>query len=170
MRAAFVPALFAVMVAAVPQQIPQEAPQQQAPSVPSDLGQMTMGQAQSACGKNTQLTCCNSNKSGQDAPRPVSDNGRVSRGLVADVLDGLLGPEGLLGADGVLGQVADGLLDLQLFDQCSKLDISALIGVSDLLGNHCSGKVACCDGSESTATGGLINIALPCVALGGILQ
>lgn len=116
MRAAFVPALFAVMVAAMPQQ---------APGVPSGLGQMTMGQAQSACGKNTQLTCCNSEKSGQDAPRPVTQNGRASRGLVADVVDGLLGPEGILGSDGVLGKVAEGLLDLELFDQCSKLDITA---------------------------------------------
>jgi hypothetical protein len=121
MRSVFVSIAFAALAAAIPQAVPQ---------IPSDISQMTIPQAQSACGKNTRLTCCNQGKKdGKNADNEdggaQSPAGTTSRGLVADVLNGVLGDNGLLGADGVLGKVADGLLDLELFDTCSELSISA---------------------------------------------
>ncbi|KAJ4244200.1 hypothetical protein NW762_014581 [Fusarium torreyae] len=63
-----------------------------------------------------------------------------------------------------------GLLNgLSLFDGCSGLDLN-VIGVADgLLNKKCSARAACCQNSDSTATGGLINVALPCIALSSLI-
>ncbi|KAK5988587.1 Rodlet protein [Cladobotryum mycophilum] len=108
---------------------------------------VTVGQAIDACGNNLQLNCCNKVDNSVD----IDNNSDVFGGLI-----GSLG--GALNHD-----------DIGLFDQCSSLSLSALIGVSSLLNNHCKQNVACCQNSPSNAVGGLINIALPCIAIGGIL-
>ncbi|KAK5996829.1 Rodlet protein [Cladobotryum mycophilum] len=108
---------------------------------------ITVGQAIDACGNNLKLECCND----VDKSVDIDHNAAVFGGLI-----------------GSLG----GLLDhshLGIFDQCSTLSVTALIGVDSLLNNHCKQNVACCQDSPSTAAGGLVNAGLPCVALGGVL-
>ncbi|KAK7222979.1 hypothetical protein V2G26_010982 [Clonostachys chloroleuca] len=62
--------------------------------------------------------------------------------------------------------ILDGEIDL--FDQCSKLSVTALIGVDDILGSQCDQNIACCDTTAPQQTA-LINIGLPCIALGSLL-
>ncbi|KAF4451671.1 hypothetical protein F53441_5350 [Fusarium austroafricanum] len=63
-----------------------------------------------------------------------------------------------------------GLLnDLSLFDGCSDLSLN-VVGILDgVLGKKCGANVACCQNSPSTASGGLINVALPCIALSSLI-
>ncbi|KAI1814926.1 hypothetical protein GGS20DRAFT_545854 [Poronia punctata] len=111
------------------------------PSVPGDV---TVGQAGDTCGRDFELSCCNKVKQ-------TGDTNISPSGLLAGLLAGTL---------------ADG--DLDLFGGCSKLDVAALIGVDDLLNSHCKQTAACCQHS-GTSQDGLVNVGLPCVALGGLL-
>ncbi|KAL3451513.1 hypothetical protein BJX65DRAFT_293482 [Aspergillus insuetus] len=97
---------------------------------------MTVEQGSSKCGTQAQLSCCNKAKYGGDTTT-------VGGGL-----------SNLLGA----GSAAEGL---GIFTECSKLDVSLLIGVQDILNQQCKQNIACCDKSG----GG----TLPCIALGSIL-
>ncbi|KAK5988586.1 Rodlet protein [Cladobotryum mycophilum] len=117
------------------------------PSPSSGIPPITVGQAIDACGNNLQLNCCND----------------VDNSVDVDSSSGVFG--GLIGSLG--GAVNHG--HLGLFDQCSTLSVSALIGIDNLLNNHCKQNVACCQHSPSTAAGGLINAGLPCIALGGLI-
>ncbi|RYP83661.1 hypothetical protein DL770_005354 [Monosporascus sp. CRB-9-2] len=104
--------------------------------IPRDL---TIGDAQNICGQDMVVSCCNEVE-GNDA--------NVGGGLLGGVLQGL---------------------DLELFDQCSDLSATvAVIGgaVSDLVNDHCTQSVACCQGNEIEQSG-LVNIG--CLALGGLL-
>ncbi|KAL4948155.1 rodlet protein [Aspergillus filifer] len=114
--------------------------------VPDDI---TVKQASDKCGDQAQLSCCNKAKY-------AGDTTEVEDGILAGALSNLIGA----------GSGADGL---GLFDQCSKLDISVLIGVQDLLNQQCKQNIACCQDSGSSADGDLIGVGLPCVALGSIL-
>ncbi|KAK7954789.1 hydrophobin [Apiospora saccharicola] len=99
------------------------------------------------CGKDFQLSCCNK-----------ADYSGDSVNEAAGILSGLLG--GAFNKNG-----------LGLFDGCSKLDITAGIvggGVSDLLNSQCKQTAACCQHSGQSQDG-LVNVGLPCVALGGLL-
>ncbi|OJJ87942.1 hydrophobin family protein [Aspergillus glaucus CBS 516.65] len=109
-----------------------------------DPKQLSLEQAQNTCGK-AQVSCCNKQISS-------GDSFEKNEGILNGVLSGLLGDKGSQG--------------LGLFDQCSKLDVSVLIGLSDLLGNSdCNQNIACCDATNAEAEGGLVNVALPCVQL-----
>ncbi|KAI0196690.1 hypothetical protein EV127DRAFT_85865 [Xylaria flabelliformis] len=112
---------------------------------PAPGNSVTVGQAGDTCGKDFELSCCNKVKQ-------TGDTSSSAEGLLAGALQG-----------GVLG---DG--DLDLFDGCSKLTVTALIGVDDLLNSHCKQTAACCQHS-GTNQEGLVNVGLPCVALGGLL-
>ncbi|KAK8137598.1 hypothetical protein PG984_003091 [Apiospora sp. TS-2023a] len=108
---------------------------------------VTIGQAGDTCGKDFQLSCCNK-----------ADYSGDSVNEAAGILSGLLG--GAFNKNG-----------LGLFDGCSKLDITAGIvggGVSDLLNSQCKQTAACCQHSGQSQDG-LVNVGLPCVALGGLL-
>ncbi|EAW07125.1 hydrophobin family protein [Aspergillus clavatus NRRL 1] len=121
----------------------------QAPNVHpvfDNANQYTLSQAQNKCGEKTTLSCCNHVSS-------VGDTTSVNYGLL----------------NGLLGNTLSGPEGVGLLSGCTKLDVTALIGVNDLLNKQCQQNVACCQGTESTATGGLVNLALPCVALGSII-
>ncbi|KAH9901801.1 hypothetical protein F4778DRAFT_791413 [Xylariomycetidae sp. FL2044] len=107
-------------------------------------GDVTVAQAGDTCGQDLELSCCNSvDQSG--------DSTNVADGILSGLLSGAL--EGG---------------DLGLFSGCSKLNVAALIGVSDLLNDQCTQNVACCQHS-GTQQDGLVNVGLPCVALDGLL-
>ncbi|KAI1841268.1 hypothetical protein JX266_012504 [Neoarthrinium moseri] len=113
------------------------------PSIPGDL---TVGQADAICGSDTSLSCCNKVDQSGDA---------------ISIADGLL--------SGLLGNALSG--GLGLFDGCSKLSLPLGIvggGVGDLLNSQCKQTAACCQGTDSDQDG-LVNVGLPCVALGGLL-
>ncbi|KAI1197688.1 hypothetical protein F5X97DRAFT_324319 [Nemania serpens] len=121
------------------------APSPQASSpYPKPGDDVTVGVAGDTCGKDMQLSCCNQVKQSGDSVMEAD-------GLLAGALQGVL-------ADGELG----------LFSGCSKLDISALIGVEDLLNSMCKNTAACCQHS-GTEQDGLVNVGLPCVALGSVI-
>ncbi|KAI0444557.1 hypothetical protein F4803DRAFT_511132 [Xylaria telfairii] len=105
---------------------------------------VTVGQAGDSCGRDFELSCCNHVEQSGDSSMEAS-------GLLAGALQGVL-------ADGELG----------LFSGCSKLDVAAIIGVDDLLNSQCKQTAACCQHS-GTNQEGLVNVGLPCVALGGLL-
>ncbi|KAI1764656.1 hypothetical protein GGR53DRAFT_466209 [Hypoxylon sp. FL1150] len=112
------------------------------PPVPGDV---TVGQAGDTCGSDLDLSCCNEVDQSGDAVN-------YAEGLLAGLLTGGL-EEGALG----------------LFDSCSKLNVAAVIGLSDFLDNQCKQTPACCQHSGMQQEDGLLNVGLPCVALGGIL-
>ncbi|KAI0471049.1 hypothetical protein GGR56DRAFT_127108 [Xylariaceae sp. FL0804] len=111
------------------------------PRPPSDT---TIGQAGSTCGRDMQLSCCNN-------VRQDGDSVDEAQGILAGALQGVL-------QDGTVG----------LFDGCSKLSVTALIGVNDLLNQQCKQTAACCQDSGDEQEG-LVNLGLPCVALGSVL-
>ncbi|KAI0157795.1 hypothetical protein GGR57DRAFT_500744 [Xylariaceae sp. FL1272] len=115
-----------------------------APTTRSSTNGTTVAQANDVCGQDLDLSCCN--KASQSG-----DSTNQSGGLLGGLLSGLL---------------QNG--DVALFDGCSKLDVAALIGVDDLLNSQCKQTAACCQHS-GTEQNGLVNVGLPCVALGGLL-
>ncbi|KAI1736644.1 hypothetical protein F4680DRAFT_468893 [Xylaria scruposa] len=124
---------------------PSPAPQSYgAPYALPPGNSVTVGQAGDTCGKDMELSCCNKVRQSGDSKTEAS-------GLLA----GLLG-SGLENAD------------VGLFDQCSKLTVTALIGVDDLLNSHCKQNAACCQHS-GTNQEGLVNVGLPCVALSSLI-
>ncbi|KAI0814490.1 hypothetical protein GGR55DRAFT_632019 [Xylaria sp. FL0064] len=119
-------------------------PSPQAPTYPAP-GDVTVGMAGDTCGKDMELSCCN--KVEQNGDKVTSSDG---------ILAGLLGGDG-----GVLGKG-------ELFSGCSKLTVTALIGVDDLLNSQCKQNAACCQHSGTTQEG-LVNVGLPCVALSSLI-
>ncbi|KAL4781371.1 hypothetical protein BJX76DRAFT_359983 [Aspergillus varians] len=114
--------------------------------VPGDL---TVKEGSAKCGDQAQLSCCNDVRYGGDTTV-------VSDGIAAGLLSNLLGS----------GSAAEGL---GAFTGCSKLDVSALIGVEDILNQQCKQNIACCAGSGASADEDLVGVALPCIALGSVL-
>ncbi|KAJ5908379.1 Hydrophobin [Penicillium taxi] len=113
---------------------------------------LTVSEAQSKCGDQAQLSCCNK-------ATYAGDTTDVNSGLGGGLLSNLIGSGS--GAEGV-----------GLFEQCSKLDAQVpIIGIpiQDLLEQNCKQNIACCANSPSTASNDLIGAGLPCVALGSIL-
>ncbi|KAL5339533.1 hypothetical protein BJX70DRAFT_363915 [Aspergillus crustosus] len=110
---------------------------------------LTVKEGSSKCGDQAQLSCCNKAKYGADTTV-------VANGLAAGLLSNLLGA----------GSAAEGL---GAFSQCSKLDVSVLIGVEDILNQKCKQNIACCAASGASADGDLVGAALPCIALGSVL-
>ncbi|RYP64351.1 hypothetical protein DL771_008796 [Monosporascus sp. 5C6A] len=85
------------------------------------------------CGNNLEMYCCNKNEKSGDTKS-----------------DGLLSGLNLLN-------------DFQLFSGCSKLSVSAIIGLTDFLNDQCQQQVTCCK-SGDVKQDGLINVnALNCV-------
>ncbi|KAI0871005.1 hypothetical protein GGS24DRAFT_83092 [Hypoxylon argillaceum] len=120
------------------------APQQGASPYPMPGNDVTVGVAGDTCGKDMELSCCNHvDQSG--------DSSMEADGILAGALQGVL-------ADGEVG----------LFSGCSKLSVTALIGLSDLLNQQCKQTAACCQHS-GTNQEGLVNVGLPCVALGSVI-
>ncbi|RBR20363.1 uncharacterized protein FIESC28_05327 [Fusarium coffeatum] len=58
---------------------------------------------------------------------------------------------------------------LNLFSQCSKVKVDVLAIANSLLNKECQANAACCQDSPGTAAGGLINAALPCVAISNLV-
>ncbi|PGH07322.1 hypothetical protein GX51_01866 [Blastomyces parvus] len=99
---------------------------------------------QNICGQ-AQISCCNE--------QVTTVNG-------GDTNSGLL--------SGVLGTVLGKGSEIGIFDQCSKLSVSALIGVTDILSDSpCSQKTACCQGNSQHAEG-LVALNLPCIPIAGL--
>ncbi|KAK8041102.1 hypothetical protein PG994_014109 [Apiospora phragmitis] len=119
------------------------APQKIAARTTSGDKKTTVEQAQTQCGTYMQLSCCNK-----------ADYSGDSVNAASGILSGLLGGGALNG--------------LGLFDGCSKLEVTALIGVSDLLNSQCEQTAACCQNSGSEQNGA-VNVGLPCVALSSLL-
>ncbi|XDG02598.1 hypothetical protein ABKA04_002213 [Annulohypoxylon sp. FPYF3050] len=111
------------------------------PPVPGDV---TVGQAGDTCGSDLDLSCCDKVDQSGDAINEAS-------GLLAGLLEG-----GLENAD------------VGLFTGCSKLNVAAVIGLSDFLESQCKQTPACCQHS-GMGQEGLVNVGLPCVALGSVL-
>ncbi|KAJ5251584.1 hypothetical protein N7489_001994 [Penicillium chrysogenum] len=135
---------FAGLAAAVPAQ--QAAPRF---SVPDSL---TVEQAQSKCGDQAQLSCCNS-------ATYAGDTTDINSGILSGALSNLIG-------------AGSGAKGLGIFDQCSKLDAQIpIIGIAaqDILNQKCKQNIACCANSPSEANNDLVGAGLPCVALGSIL-
>ncbi|KAF5967189.1 fungal hydrophobin domain-containing protein [Fusarium coicis] len=101
------------------------------------IDQITVAQANNACGNNMQVTCCN----------------KVTN----------------TPAGNAVGNGAGILNNLSLFDQCSKLDVNVLAIANNLLNKECQANAACCQNSGGSATGGLVNVALPCIALSSLI-
>ncbi|KAH1307018.1 hypothetical protein KXV22_000643 [Aspergillus fumigatus] len=117
--------------------------------VPDDI---TVKQATEKCGDQAQLSCCNKATYAGD----VTD---IDEGILAGTLKNLIG-----GGSGTEG--------LGLFNQCSKLDLQIpVIGIpiQALVNQKCKQNIACCQNSPSDASGSLIGLGLPCIALGSIL-
>ncbi|OQE14895.1 hypothetical protein PENSTE_c032G02028 [Penicillium steckii] len=116
-------------------------------------GGMTVKEAQSKCGDQAQLSCCNK-------ATYAGDTTDVNSGLGGGLLSNLIGT----------GSGAEGA---GIFDQCSKLDVQIpiliAVPVQDLINQRCKQNVACCASSPSTASDDLVGAGLPCVALGSIL-
>ncbi|KAJ5804085.1 fungal hydrophobin [Penicillium psychrosexuale] len=114
---------------------------------------LTVQQAQSKCGDQAQLSCCNK-------ATYAGDTTDINSGILTGTLSNLIGS----------GSGASGL---GVFDQCSKLDLQVPVligvGVQDLLNQQCKQNIACCANSPSTASNDLVGAGLPCVALGSIL-
>ncbi|KAI1365899.1 hypothetical protein F5Y08DRAFT_302923 [Xylaria arbuscula] len=108
-------------------------------------GDVTVGQNGDSCGRDLEINCCNKVKQ-------TGDTTKAAEGALSGLdLSGLAG-------------------ELGLFDNCSKLGISALIGIQDLLnGGVCKQQLACCQGNSASADNALVGVALPCVAIGGLL-
>ncbi|KAF5587835.1 hypothetical protein FPCIR_7419, partial [Fusarium pseudocircinatum] len=64
------------------------------------------------------------------------------------------------------GGVANGL---NLFSQCSKLDVNVIGIANNLLNKECQANAACCQDSPGTAAAGLVNAALPCIAISNLI-
>lgn len=146
----------AATVAAAPQPAGHDGPRFPVP------GDMTVKQAQTKCGDDTKLSCCNKASYSGDSS---TDNS----GLLSGVLGNLIGASG------------SGSQGLGLFQQCSDLNV-----IGDLLNQKCKQNVACCQNSSSPAVsilsasqtkhfanrqqeGNLVGVGLPCVALGSLL-
>ncbi|KAJ5084939.1 hypothetical protein NUU61_009518 [Penicillium alfredii] len=113
---------------------------------------MTVKEAQSKCGDQAQLSCCNK---------------ATYAGDTTDVNSGALG--GLLSN---LAGAGSGAKGAGIFDQCSKLDLQIAIiaiPIQDLVNQRCKQNIACCANSPSSANSDGVGVGLPCVALGSIL-
>ncbi|GFF57129.1 hydrophobin [Aspergillus udagawae] len=114
------------------------------PPIPSD---MTIQEAAKKCGDQAQLSCCNKAIRSGD----VTDIG----GTLKNVIGGGSGTSGL-----------------EIFDQCSKLDVQIAIlaiPIEDILNQQCKQNVACCMDNPADADGDLIGVGLACIALGSLL-
>ncbi|GFF26526.1 hydrophobin [Aspergillus udagawae] len=114
------------------------------PPIPSD---MTIKEATRKCGDQAQLSCCNKAIRSGD----VTDIG----GALKNVIGGGSGNSGL-----------------EIFDQCSKLDVQIAIlaiPIEDILDKQCKQNVACCMENPASADGDLIGVGLACIALGNLL-
>ena len=124
---------FATMAAAMPTESLQ-AQEHGGVRFPVPKG-MTVKEAQSKCGDQAQLSCCNK---------------AVYAGDTTDINSGIGG--GLLGNLIAGGSGSDGL---GIFDQCSKLDaqipIAIAVSIQDLINQRCKQNIACCANSPSTA-------------------
>ncbi|OQD74247.1 hypothetical protein PENDEC_c011G06727 [Penicillium decumbens] len=114
---------------------------------------MTVKEAQSKCGDQAQLSCCNK-------ATYAGDTTDVNSGLAGGLLSNLIG-------------TGSGAQGAGIFDQCSKLDVQVAlliaVPIQDLINQRCKQNVACCANSPSTASNDLVGAGLPCVALGSIL-
>ncbi|KAI0844802.1 hypothetical protein F5Y00DRAFT_187447 [Daldinia vernicosa] len=113
--------------------------------IPPPPGDVTVGQAGDTCGSDLDLSCC-------DKVDQSGDAINTAEGILAGLLEG-----GLLEGG-----------DLGLFDGCSKLNVAAVVGLDDLLNSQCKQTPACCQHSGMEQEG-LLNVGLPCVALGSVL-
>ncbi|KAI0117860.1 hypothetical protein GGR51DRAFT_500353 [Nemania sp. FL0031] len=136
-----VAAIFTFTLGALAAPSPAPAPSSPYPMPGNDV---TVGVAGDTCGSEMELSCCNH-------VEQKGDTSFEADGILAGALEGVL---------------ADGEVDL--FSGCSKLSVTALIGVSDLLNSQCKQTAACCQHSGAQQEG-LVNVGLPCVALGGLL-
>ncbi|KAL4740041.1 rodlet protein [Aspergillus similis] len=133
---------FAASVAALP-------PAPDAQLAGNGVGNKGNSNASDKCGDRAQLSCCNKAKY-------AGDTTEVENGILAGALSDIAGA----------GSGAEGL---GLFDQCSKLDVTVLIGVQDLVNQQCKQNIACCQNSPSSADNSVVGVGVPCVALGSIL-
>ncbi|CAI6027276.1 unnamed protein product [Clonostachys chloroleuca] len=85
----------------------------------TDAQAITVRDGNDLCGRKLELQCCN------NTDDKTSKNPSLLSGLLSDL------------------SILDGEIDL--FDQCSKLSVTALIGVDDILGSQCDQNIACCD-------------------------
>ncbi|OTA99417.1 hypothetical protein M426DRAFT_86670 [Hypoxylon sp. CI-4A] len=143
MQFSIVAVLFAATVMGAPQPSPQVG--SAGPRFPPVPGDMTVGQAGDTCGSDLDLSCC-------DQVDQSGDAINTADGLLAGLLEGGLEKSGL-----------------GLFDGCSKLNLNVLIGVSDLLESQCKQTPACCQHSGMEQGDGVVNVGLPCIALGSVL-
>ncbi|KAI1121713.1 hypothetical protein F5Y10DRAFT_95974 [Nemania abortiva] len=134
-----VAAIFTLAIGAI------AAPQPQASSpYPMPGKDVTVGVAGDTCGSDMELSCCNH-------VEQKGDTNFDSEGILGGALSGVLSDA-----------------EVELFSGCSKLTITALIGLNDLLNSRCKQTAACCQHTGNQQEG-LVNVGLPCVALGGIL-
>ncbi|RHZ49720.1 hypothetical protein CDV55_102907 [Aspergillus turcosus] len=114
------------------------------PTLPGD---MTVSEAAAKCGDQAQLSCCNHAVRSGD----VTDMG----GILKNALGGGSGND-----------------IVEIFDQCSKLDVQVAIlaiPIQDALNQRCKQNVACCQANEGDASDNLLGVDLACVALGSVL-
>ncbi|KAJ5287257.1 fungal hydrophobin [Penicillium angulare] len=146
---------FASMATALPTEASNNGLQSQEPGhvrwpVP---GGMSVKEAQSKCGDQAQLSCCN-------VATYAGDTTDVNAGIGGGLLSNLIGS-------------GSGAKGAGIFDQCSKLDVQIpiliAVPIQDVLNQRCKQNVACCANSPSTASNDLVGAGLPCVALGSIL-
>ncbi|KAJ5982265.1 hypothetical protein N7451_012365 [Penicillium sp. IBT 35674x] len=114
---------------------------------------MTVQEAQTKCGDQAQLSCCNK-------ATYAGDTTDVNSGLGSGLLSHLLG-------------TGSGAAGAGIFDQCSKLNVqvAAVIAVpiKDILNQRCKQNIACCARSPHESANDLVGASLPCIALGSIL-
>ncbi|KAE8352749.1 fungal hydrophobin-domain-containing protein [Aspergillus coremiiformis] len=108
-------------------------------------GDVSTKQASDKCGDNTQLSCCNS-------VTYAGDQTEVDEGLLAGALSHLIGT----------GSGSEGL---GLFKECTNVDVINVLPIQQA----CKSNIACCQRPDSSGTGNLINLGLPCIALGSLI-
>ncbi|KAJ4153843.1 hypothetical protein LMH87_010313 [Akanthomyces muscarius] len=126
-------------------------------TVASKMATMSVADADEQCGSNYQIYCCNElagkDKKPQDMTSAMAPGQTPKPGLLDGLLGAVVGPDGLLS---------------HLLGQCSRIDV-AVPGAADTLSSQCRARAACCRDTPSVAYGGLINVALPCIALDSIV-
>ncbi|OAR02720.1 hypothetical protein LLEC1_03345 [Akanthomyces lecanii] len=137
-------------------------------TVANKMATMSVGDATEQCGSDYQIYCCNELDDKDKQPQdmlgkppggPDGPGGPMPPGQSPkpNLLGGLLGV--VLGPDGIVSH---------LLGQCTRIDV-AIIGAADTLSSQCRARAACCRNTPSVAYGGLVNVALPCIALDSLV-
>ncbi|KAJ5786948.1 conidial hydrophobin Hyp1/RodA [Penicillium pulvis] len=137
----------ALLLAATAVALPQPGSDGNIQSIPKG---MTVSQAQAKCGDNAKVNCCNKYTTNKDIT--TNNSGPLSGALQSALAQGL--------------GIGEGCNDLSV-----NVPVLNIVGggIDQLVEQKCKQNIACCQNDGSSADNNLVGVALPCVALGGII-